>query len=122
MINVFKLRSSKHQLQFLDNSFSDAWNEFSPTLASYSFIYEEGVNISWKDGRPECKTEEERIYVSIPFKIGFKSKSKKRNKQLEQRKKLLGVDIGEYGVACYLLDSEKLNAKGRRDVLYMNQQ
>lgn len=66
----------------------------------------------------EFKVAEERVYVSIPFKIGFEKKSDKRNQQLEQRKKLLGVDIGEYGVACYLLDSEKLNAKSSRYFIY----
>ena len=111
---LLKINSSRANLQFLDKSFSGFWKEQEPKLSSYSFIVEETYNVSWsdKDGVSfvPSKDNPQRLFVSIPFELGF-SESEKQNELLTRRNKLLGVDIGEYGIAIYLLDADSMGEK-----------
>lgn len=104
--NLLKINSSKYQLQFFDNAFSGKWKEFSPKISSYSFIYEETYKVNWTAKKPkfELDNERKRLYVSIPFNLEYKNK-KYKEERLASRKNFLGVDIGEYGIAMYMLDT-----------------
>ena len=115
---LLHISSSKYQLQFLDNSVSQQWSQFNPEIASYAFIYEEQYDIQWTTSGPSLKLEKERLFTSIPFKLGYAGKDEKRNKQLVQRTKFLGVDIGEYGVATYLLNSSNLQMQGKTNFIF----
>ena len=123
-----ELRSSKYQIQFLDNSLSGVWKEFKPEISSYSLIYEEEYDICWenekltfkiatekrinKKTRKKIEREKRNLYVSIPINLGFTKDEREPEKheiRLDRRTKFLGVDIGEYGVAIYLLDKNNIN-------------
>ena len=105
--NLLQIVSSTAQLQFLDNTISGLWKDDNPKISSYSFIYEEFHNVTWTDEGPKfiSKIDSERLYVSIPFNLGHK-KSDQRNTEIVKRDKFLGVDIGEYGIAMYLLGAK----------------
>ena len=100
--------SSKYNLQFLDNSMSGSWKDLSPSVFSYSFIYEEQVKIKWTVDGPEFSVAGKRLFVSIPFELGY-VKSDARNLELVRRNVFLGIDIGEYGIAMYVLKSKSMS-------------
>ena len=109
--HLLQIQSSTFQTQFLDNIFSGRWEEVSPIISSYSFIYEEYYKISWGNDGVCISLDKEkvpRLFVSIPFKLGFEH-NKERNEKLAQRENFLGIDIGEYGVALYLLDTKNFD-------------
>ena len=110
---LLEIRTSKYQLQFLDNSFrssdsnaKDRWADFEIKILSPSFIFEEVYDITWSDSS-DCPTlklssdKQPRLFVSMPFEFQPKTKNNSLDNQ-----KFLGVDIGEYGVATYLLDRQ----------------
>ena len=106
--SLLKIHSSKYQLQFFNNAFDDKcdkWKKFSPKISSYSFIYEETYKVNWTAEKPnfELDDERKRLYVSIPFNLEYTNK--KYQERLASREKFLGVDIGEYGIAVYILDT-----------------
>ena len=105
---LIPLQSSKYQLQFLDNAlFSKKWAKYQVKLASYSFIYEEIHKATWTDEGVSFALQEnsQRLFVSIPFEI----EAPKRRQELKDRvwTKFLGVDIGEYGLATYILEIDE---------------
>ena len=108
--SLLKIHSSKYQLQFFDNAFSGKWNEFSPKISSYSFIYEETYKVNWISKKPnfELDDERKRLYVSIPFNLEYKDE--KYQERLACRKNFLGIDIGEYGIALYMLDANNFSS------------
>ena len=121
---IFGLRSSKYQLQFLDNSLFGCWEEFKPTLSSYSFIVEEYYKIEWVEDEndnsnfiPKFTIDEKKgdkgkkLFVSIPFNINGEKEEEEYQKRLAERKRFLGIDIGEYGIATYLLDTDNFSDK-----------
>ena len=110
--NLLSIRSSKYQTQFLNNSLSKKWKDMKPKLSSYSFIVEDTISVEWKKQgdayRPIMDTiKETRLFVSIPFQLNPDGK-------VEIENKFLGIDIGEFGVAYYLLDSEDLSKKSKQ--------
>ena len=119
---LLPIHTSKHQIQFLKQTFSGNWSNLNPKIAEYSFIYEHDISVDWSnDG---CKItpikNTDRLFVSIPINIG-NEKSTERDTELEKRKKLLGIDIGEYGVASYLLDGENMKKGSNTKFLYSNE-
>ena len=117
--NLIPIRTSKHQIQFLKHTFSGKWSDLNPKIAEYSFIYEHDVDIKWTENG--CKMSKikgsDRVFVSIPINLGSE-RSTERDAELEKRKKLLGIDIGEYGIASYLLDGEDLKSSGETKFFY----
>ena len=107
--SLLKIHSSKYQLQFFDNAFSNGWKKFSPKISSYSLIYEETYKVNWTAEKPnfELDDESKRLYVSIPFNLEYKNK--KYQEKLAKRDKFLGIDIGEYGIAMYILDANNFS-------------
>ena len=103
---MFEIQTSKYQLQFLDNALSGHWSKYKPELSSYSFIYEETYTVTWTEKGPEIKKKEgsDKLFVAIPFKLNTESAT--NIEAIKKQKKFLGVDIGEYGVATYLLDTK----------------
>ena len=118
--DLIPIKSSKYQLQFLDNSlYSKKWSKFSVALSSYSFIWEETSKISWDD-QTGCQltTDQDsgRLFVSIPFKLTAPAyKYKLKDKRWS---KFLGVDIGEYGVATYILNSQDFQVEPPTGFIY----
>ena len=105
-ITRFKIQTSKHQLQFLDNALSGNWSEYKPKLSSYSFIYEETYKVKWTDEGPKIskKDDSDKIFVAVPFNLNTDAKT--NIEAIKKQNKFLGVDIGEYGVATYLLNTK----------------
>lgn len=102
---LIRLNSSKYHMQFLDNSLSGSWAQYQPILASYSFIYEEYCEIEWQSNSPipNIKTRDNyNLFVAIPFNIT--GNIIKSNADLKFGSKFLGLDVGEYGLATYVLD------------------
>ena len=121
---LFEVQSSRAQMQFLHKSFSGFWKEYTPTLLTHSFIFEEFFDVKWSDAgcviqptKDANGGDKKKMFVSIPFKIGYET-SKERNDALDRRNALLGVDIGEYGVATYLLDAEHMGKSTHRSFVY----
>ena len=114
--NLMEIHSSKYQTQFLDNALSGHWSESAPKISSYSFIYEELWNIKWSNDRMEMSEDKgkRRLFVSIPFEVG---KGPTQIGKINKQRKFLGIDIGEYGVATYLLDTE--NFKHPDEMLFI---
>lgn len=109
-----RLNSSNYQIQFLDNSFSGKWPNTS--ISEYSFVYEELYKLNWRDNKFEItkKLDSDKLFVSIPFNIHKQSKE-----EVDFENKYLGVDLGEYGVATYILDIDNLgNDKPETSFIY----
>ena len=109
--NLIKLNSSKYQIQFLDNALSGKWATFKPTLSSYSLIYEEILDISWDNrGIHVSSNDPYRLFVAIPFKVTGNDDQKRIEKEKKLiGHKLLGIDVGEYGLATYILDTNNFS-------------
>ena len=106
--NLLQISSSRYQLQFLDNALSGRWSEFEPTISSYSFIYEERVDISWSDDsqKPTIKTigDSRSLFVSIPFQLTGSD----HDGSAQLGDNFLGIDMGEYGLATCVLNTANL--------------
>ena len=112
---LYKISSSVYQIQFLDKFIylPEKWKDIKVSLSEWNFIVEEEYQPKWnlRDKRPEFKLIEDskrnKLYVAIPFKISFKGKKDnvviKRviDKRLEYP--ILGIDVGEYGLAYALV-------------------
>lgn len=107
--SLLRLNSSHYQMQFLDNALSNKkWQSFDIKRMSYSFIYEETCQISWSDADPRPtitkKKNSDRLFVSMPFEFN----KPKAALPKDYPSRYLGLDIGEYGVASYVLDTNDL--------------
>ena len=117
---MFRLNSSKYQLQFFDNSFSGHWKDYAPKISSYSLVYEEDLDISWpaSGNCPVITTSEsKRLFVSVPFNVSGEGSPAKIDRSVRPAK-FLGVDIGEYGVATYVLDANNFESHGQASFIY----
>ena len=105
---LLSINTSNYQIQFLDNCLSGKWKDIK--ISSYSFIYEEMYKISWSDKRelPIIQRDDDRrkLFVSIPFSL---IKQHQKHIDLDKVKKMLGVDLGEYGVAIYVMDEKNFD-------------
>lgn len=108
---LIKLNSSKYQLQFLDNALSGKWEKYKPALSEYSLILEDTYDIAWSESGLSMRKSESRLFVSIPFKFQCEIREEARQEGDSSCTKFLGIDIGEYGVAMYLLDGENFSSR-----------
>ncbi|MCX7928235.1 MAG: type V CRISPR-associated protein Cas12d [Patescibacteria group bacterium] len=124
MKETFRLSSSPYQLQFLDKYLYSpkGWENVNVTLSEWNFIVEKRYEINWdlENKRPiltPAKTKNksgkkwvERVYLSIPFVLSASEKNNQTPKLEEITKDdlshtnypLLGIDVGEYGLAYAL--------------------
>lgn len=122
---VFIINSSPYQLQFLDKYLyrPKGWENIDIILNEWSFIVEEAYKITWdlRNKKPIFTLDKEsnrnKLYVAIPFtlkprikdkplldKIVLKPKSKYLSTDINRLKyPILGVDVGEYGLAWCLV-------------------
>ncbi len=124
---TFLLSSSPYQLQFLDKYLyrPKGWEDINITLGEWSFIVEEAYKIKWDLGtkRPiferDLESNRNKLYLAIPFtlkatenkkdfplsKIVLEQKDKKDYSRDKNRLKypILGIDVGEYGLAWCLV-------------------
>jgi|GEM_PF-2109764 len=118
------LSSSPYQLQFLDKYLyrPRGWENIDIKLNEWSFVVEEAYDIEWDLNSktpkliPSPKSNRNKLYLAIPFtlkgnvkeppldKIVLKSETKKDHSRDKNRLNypILGVDVGEYGVAWCL--------------------
>ncbi|MCS7092389.1 MAG: type V CRISPR-associated protein Cas12d [Patescibacteria group bacterium] len=124
MKETFRLSSSPYQLQFLDKYLyrPKGWENVNITLSEWNFIVEKRYEINWDLGNKlpvltpakiknkSGKKWVERVYLSIPFKLSASKKNNQTSKLEEIAKDdssrinypLLGIDVGEYGLAYAL--------------------
>ena len=110
--NILGIQSSKYQLQFLKESspyFSKCFSKkFDVKISEYSFIVEDTYKIDFSQNKPTIKRQDKKthLYVSIPFKLSAKNRKSgpELKNNLDKRKKYLGIDVGEYGLAFSLIE------------------
>jgi len=111
--SLFAIQSSKYQIQFLDRLIyqSRKWHDVDLLASDFSFILEQTCEIQWSLTlkRPTLKIKNEltKLYASIPFTISpivDKKELDEKKSFLKSRKKYLGLDVGEYGLAWVIMD------------------
>lgn len=109
-IDLFKIITSKYQLQFLDKALPRGAKKFqkggdmSLELSEHSFIAEENITASWDFGSDTVsfQTTDQRLFVAIPMNIEPDEKLSAH----KERTRYLGIDVGEYGLAYTLVETE----------------
>lgn len=114
------LKTSPYQTQFITKAFGcdgkESWysrKDLSTSISSYSFIVEEPVRLDWNimEKRVSLKRSgEKKLFVSIPFNLESMNtlEKAKLDAQYKNRKRVMGIDTGEYGLAYVILDKEKM--------------
>jgi len=123
---LFRLSSSPYQLQFLDKFLyhPKGWEDIDIALSEWSFVLEKRFSIKWdlQEEKPKFnpinegkKAQKNKLYIAIPFNLTpskqaqknapLKIIAKKGNKRDLSRidYPILGVDVGEYGLAYCLI-------------------
>ncbi|GAB4219142.1 MAG: hypothetical protein Fur009_3810 [Candidatus Microgenomates bacterium] len=103
---VYKISSSRYQIQFLDRLIYKPrnWQQIAIKILEPSFILEVNNNIKFDiiNNKISLSEKNKKFYVSIPFEIkSINNTSVNANKN---NKLYLGIDAGEYGVAYSLVD------------------
>ncbi|MGI5826616.1 MAG: type V CRISPR-associated protein Cas12d/CasY [Patescibacteria group bacterium] len=133
---LLRLSSSPYQLQFLDKYLyrPKGWENIDITLSEWSFVVERRYRIEWDLELKKQKLlpitdkkakRENKLYVAIPFNLEPTDEMRKsallkqisRGKEKEEKDlsrleyPILGVDVGEYGLAYCLVrfDNDKNN-------------
>lgn len=112
--SLFEIRTSKYQVHFLDRLLHAGrkWRDMNVTASDHSLIVEDSYRVDWnlQTGQPTVSKNDgqRRLYVSVPFNIepDFDTEEKKtmRERIKGGRKRYLGIDVGEYGLAWVVLD------------------
>jgi len=104
--NIWRIRTSKYQIQFLNRLFKKTkeWDLMNLVLSEPSLVLEEEWGVSWDKDKllPLLKKEkscEERLYYSLPLNLVPATDYKEQSAEIEQRNTYLGLDVGEFGVA-----------------------
>lgn len=125
---LFRLSSSPYQLQFLDKFLYQpkGWEDISITLSEWSFIVEKRFSIEWdlQKEKPKLqpitegkKAQKNKLYIAIPFNLApnkqkqetapLKTIAKRKNEKEKDLSRInypiLGIDVGEYGLAYCLI-------------------
>ncbi len=102
------LRSSKYQMQFLCHFYHNKDSALvGAELRDFSLIAEEEYILSWdmQKEAPILKKADKnhtRLFISVPFAL------KPAPKHRENRnKRMMGIDIGEYGLAYYIIEGTR---------------
>ncbi|MDW8279768.1 MAG: type V CRISPR-associated protein Cas12d [bacterium] len=106
---LLKLESSKYQIQFLDKFIykGKKWQNVEISLSEWSLVLEKEFEIRWdiENEIPVFITinhsRKNKLYIAIPFNI--KSNLKKYEENFNSNI-IMGIDIGEYGVAYVVVD------------------
>lgn len=115
--NLFCLTSSPYQLQFLDKFIfrPKGWEEVNISLGEWMFVVECYYEADWDlaSKKPTFKlisdSKKNKLYVAIPFQLSSKAKPSPLAKLGQKDSKradlpILGIDVGEYGLAWVLAD------------------
>ncbi len=109
LINLFQIKTSRYQRQFLEWFMSDQKRKGKVhiTRDEPQIVKEITYNAdcNFLTGKIELIEISQSIYFNQPFNINPNEKPQ-INKNIEIAKKYLGLDIGEYGVAYYVLSAE----------------
>jgi len=125
---LFKLSSSPYQLQFLDKYLyrPAGWENTDISLSEWNFVVEKRYKINWdlQTKRPKLlpitdseQAKKNKIYLAIPFNLSPNNQIKQSaplksiargNEKIEKdlsrlNYPILGVDVGEYGLAYCLV-------------------
>jgi len=117
--DLLHLNTSVYQLQFLDKTLPQgkrtiSWwdaHDIAFSLNSYSFIAERNMRIDWDISQKKFRItpgEEKRLFVSIPFSFSPKNKA---TDTLEKRTRYMGIDVGEYGLAWTIIETDAVHKK-----------
>ena len=110
---LFQIKSSKYQMQFLREScpfFSKTFlKDTQVKIKEYSFIVEDICTIDFSANQPQIKREKSALYVAIPFNLTAQKQQDTNTlkAKLNNRKRYIGIDVGEYGLAYALIDTNK---------------
>ncbi len=124
---LFRISSSPYQLQFLDKYLyrPKGWENIDIALNEWSFVVERRYKVEWDldTKKPkflpvtsEKEKKKNKLYVAIPFNLKPNNETQKlaplkkiaegNDKQKRDLSRLaypiLGIDVGEYGLAYYL--------------------
>lgn len=117
---LLKLESSKYQMQFLDKFIykGKKWQNVEISLSEWSLIVEKEFKIEWdiENGIPKFilikDSKKNKLYFAIPFNI--KSSFNEYEQKVKQNL-IMGIDIGEYGIAYAVVDF-----KNEKDIKILN--
>ena len=79
------------------------------TIGEYSFIVEDICTIDFSANQPQIKREKSALYVAIPFNLKALTHQDTNalKTKLGKRERYIGIDVGEYGLAYSLIDTEE---------------
>jgi len=108
--NLFAIKTSKYQLQFLDNALPGGAKRFRDDggfdleLQDHSFIAEETLSVNWNfdTGNLHLESTDKNMYAAIPIAIIPENEDSDR----DNRTRYLGIDVGEYGLAYTIIETE----------------
>lgn len=102
--DIFNIRTSRYQLQFLDNMLPDItnrtlWGRMVLKLSEPSIIVEDLVKVTWDQTTwtPQFQIEKTRLFVNVPIAIQPQS-----TVEMGTPTRYLGIDVGEFGLAYTL--------------------
>ena len=111
--NILYFNTSKYQLQFLTKYIENWWKDKAKiSIASYSFIIENIIESKWDIGNYKLSSPipvKQQLFVSVPFKMDAKESALPKipkNGKGEGRTKIIGIDIGESGVAYTIIETK----------------
>ena len=106
---LLSIRTSKYHLQFLSKTFNGRqswWNKKGVNLGlnEYSFILEQDIKLIWgiKKESLAIIRGARKLFVSIPFSI----QATAVKSDWTARKRYMGIDVGEYGLAWTILEGD----------------
>lgn len=116
------LHTSPYQMQFINKALDgkESWyakRKLAADLSSYSFIVEEPVRLDWDIVQNIVslkRSGEKRLFVSIPFNLQATGKidAVAMGRTIRGRR-IMGIDVGEYGVAYVILEHGRNNGNVR---------
>ncbi len=110
--HLLDIRTSKYHLQFLDKTVgaeNSWWHKQRTKLAmgEPSFIVERLVHVRWDmdTDKVSFTKNEPRLFISIPFRLT----PQPAKHLLGDRTRYMGIDVGEYGLAWTIIESDSKN-------------
>ncbi len=101
--NIQLLGSPSYLGILYNNEFEQYKDIKKKNIEGYSIISEIELEFKWENdkvGYNKIESKANKIYINIPCKISA------QNKEKQQRQRIMGIDVGEYGIAYTILDQE----------------
>ena len=110
--NIFFIKTSQYQLQFLDQaipneSTKSLWKRSVISMSSPALIAEQSTNIKWNSQKMEAETTTSNLKNFINLHINIKPDITRQ----PELQRYLGLDVGEYGIAYCVIEPHQEQIK-----------